>query len=271
MGLNADVDGALMLTPSGGDHFTSRRLSTTEGAIWLREVLIDGGVVPEEASAYGTHSLKATLLSWCAKAGMGKGPRRLLGGHAAHRDKSVLEYSRDALAEPLRQLGEILDKIAVGDFHPDATRSGRWKGLAQTRAARPPPRPRSPTPTEPAASSSEATGGTSDTSDDESSDAQMDEDAEVGALAAQDERADGEMSPSSSDSGTDVEAETSDSREDAVPEGGLYQHARYQTLHSGSVVDDQKLVCGREITARYRKLAQWPAVGWNRCKGCFAG
>ncbi len=45
MGLNADVDGALMLTPSGGDHFTSRRLSTTEGAIWLREVLIDGGVI----------------------------------------------------------------------------------------------------------------------------------------------------------------------------------------------------------------------------------
>ncbi len=270
MNLSADTDGALMLTPSGGDHFTSRRLSTTEGAIWLREVLIDGGLPPEEAAAYGTHSFKATLLSWAAKAGMPKGARRLLGGHAAHRDKSVLEYSRDALAEPLRLMGEVLDKIAIGEFYPDATRSGRWKGLAQARIVPPSSAPCPPSPTVPAVSSSDDTGHTSDSSAGESSDKPMSEGVEVAAMEGQDEKATGEISLSSSDSDTDNEAEESDAVVEELPEGGLFQHSRYLTLHCRSIGDEVKLVCGRTLTDRYRELDQWPAAGWNRCKGCFA-
>ena len=43
----------------------------------------------------GSHSLKATLLSWSAKAGMPMAARRILGGHAKAGDKAVAEYSRD--------------------------------------------------------------------------------------------------------------------------------------------------------------------------------
>ncbi len=268
MNLSADNDGALMLTPSGGDSFISRRLSTTEGAIWLREVLIDGGLPPEEAAAYGTHSLKSTLLSWAAKAGMPKGARRLLGGHAAQRDRSVLEYSRDALAEPLRLMGEVLDKIAVGEFLPDATRSGRWKGLSQARLTPHPSTPCPPSPTVPAASSSDETGNTSDSSAGESSQKSTSEAGEVAAMEAQDERADCEISVSSSGSDTDDEAE-SDADPEELPEGGLVQHVRYLTLHCRSVGDAEKLVCGRTMGHRYRDLEQWPAAAWNRCKGCF--
>jgi len=38
----------------------------------------------------------------------------------------MLEYSRDALAEPLRETGRVYAKIAGKKFLPDETRSGRW-------------------------------------------------------------------------------------------------------------------------------------------------
>ncbi len=134
LGLNAGVDGALMLKPLASGGFSKRRITTTEGVMWMRELLMDGGITAQEASAYGTHSCKATLLSWAAKSGMPKPDRRLLGGHAAPKDRSVLEYSRDALGEPLRKLSILLDKVALGDFLPDASRSGRWPGFRAERA-----------------------------------------------------------------------------------------------------------------------------------------
>eukprot|EP00971_Amphidinium_carterae_P315511 6271280-Amphidinium_carterae.1 len=38
----------------------------------------------------GTHSMKNTLLSWCAKAGIAEGCHRLLGRHVKPKDRSVL-------------------------------------------------------------------------------------------------------------------------------------------------------------------------------------
>jgi len=55
------------------------------------------------------------------------GSRRLLGYHVKPKDKSVLIYSRDALAKPLRELGAVLAAIRVGRFLPDADRSGRFR------------------------------------------------------------------------------------------------------------------------------------------------
>ena len=37
-----------------------------------------------------------------------------------------MEYSRDALAGPLRELQKVLKLVKDGKFHPDETRSGRW-------------------------------------------------------------------------------------------------------------------------------------------------
>ena len=52
--------------------------------------------------ANSSHSSKATMLSWPAKSGAKMEGRRLLGGHAKPGQKVLLEYSRDALAGPLR-------------------------------------------------------------------------------------------------------------------------------------------------------------------------
>eukprot|EP00969_Alexandrium_andersonii_P322787 14261429-Alexandrium_andersonii.AAC.1 len=57
--------------------------------------------------------------------------RRVLGYHSKPGDRSVLEYSRDELAAPLRSLMKVVDAVAVGDFLPDASRSGRWKHEAR--------------------------------------------------------------------------------------------------------------------------------------------
>jgi hypothetical protein len=61
----------------------------------------------------------------CAKANVPTEVRKLLGYHSTA--KSVIEYSRDALSEPLEWLQWVVWSILSGDFDPDATRSGRWK------------------------------------------------------------------------------------------------------------------------------------------------
>jgi len=103
-------------------RFGSGRMTTTSGSELLRELLLR----PEDGApeSFGTHSAKSTVLSWAAKCGIGKGTRRLLGGHAAQKDFSMLEYSRDALAEPLREVQRMFARIRAKTFLPDATRSG---------------------------------------------------------------------------------------------------------------------------------------------------
>eukprot|EP00971_Amphidinium_carterae_P264330 5243508-Amphidinium_carterae.1 len=77
---------------------------------------------------FGTHSCKATLLSWAAKFGLPMDQRALLGGHVGGHQVSTLVYSRDELASPLRSLELVLTNVRLGTFDPDSTRSGRWKG-----------------------------------------------------------------------------------------------------------------------------------------------
>ena len=71
-----------------------------------------------------THSLKATTLSWLAKAGVSEEKRRLLGYHVMPGTKTLLHYSRDALASPLRALSTVLGMIKDRQFFPDSSRSG---------------------------------------------------------------------------------------------------------------------------------------------------
>ena len=71
-----------------------------------------------------TRAFKATLLSWMAKYGCHKGNRQLLGYHLDPKEVSVMTYSRDCLAKPLRQLVDVLRDVRNAKFHPDLTRSG---------------------------------------------------------------------------------------------------------------------------------------------------
>ncbi len=123
-GLEASVDKCLMPAPLAGGEWTSTRLGPWDCTLWLREVLVSGGLTAAKASLFGSHSMKATMLSWAAKAGINAPHRRLLGGHIKPGDKSVLDYSRDSLAGPLAKLSKVLDCVAPGEFKPDATRSG---------------------------------------------------------------------------------------------------------------------------------------------------
>ena len=106
--LGLDLKNGLMPVPNGtGKGFTSRPLSSSEATVWLHEVLTAGGLSADSVSDLRTHSCRATLLSWCAKYGVKGEHRRLLGYHARPKDTSMLEHSRDAIAEPLRKLGSF--------------------------------------------------------------------------------------------------------------------------------------------------------------------
>ena len=69
------------------------------------------------------HCLKSTALSWAGKAGLNAETRQVLGHHSTGKHSHEI-YNRDLLAEPIRQLGLILQRIRTGAFLPDASRSG---------------------------------------------------------------------------------------------------------------------------------------------------
>ena len=124
--IDAGVDGALFLLPQPGGGFCNVMMDSSDLALWMREILVQGGVSEEEAFAYSSHACRATALSWAAKAGMTEGDRRLLARQAKPKDRSVLEYSRDALAGPLARVAKVYKKIRNCDFAPDCTSANRW-------------------------------------------------------------------------------------------------------------------------------------------------
>ena len=126
-GLRVEKDECLMPVPNpSGEGWLRRELSSAEASNWLRALLKKDFAEEERLKKVAFHSLKATLLSWCAKAGVSIGTRRMLGYHAKRGDRSVLEYSRDAMAGPLRELDGVRQAVFKGSFVPDATRSGRY-------------------------------------------------------------------------------------------------------------------------------------------------
>ena len=125
--MDAKDDECLMLEPLAQDQFGEGRIEAGQATDWLRHILCKLGFAPESLANIGSHSCKATFLSVCAKAGIPRDLRRILGGHALPGDRSVDVYSRDTLSYPLLELGRLLEKIRNGEFFPDSSRSGRWK------------------------------------------------------------------------------------------------------------------------------------------------
>ncbi|CAE7213146.1 HMCN1 [Symbiodinium sp. CCMP2592] len=85
-------------------------LDPSLGALWLREIL------------------KATLLSFMAKAAASENLRSIAGYHIRSANSSTLEYSRDSMAPSLHFLEGMFIAIKGGIFAPDSTRAGRWTG-----------------------------------------------------------------------------------------------------------------------------------------------
>ena len=126
LGLSATTDRFLLPSVLGSmeaPSFGQGRATTDEVTVLIRDLLrlVDPTAVVDD---YGSHSLKPTLLSWCAKFGVPLAARRRLGGHAKSREKAVVAYSRDELSEPLRRLQEVLAAVRNQSFDPDASRSG---------------------------------------------------------------------------------------------------------------------------------------------------
>ena len=92
----------------------------------LRHLLTMQGVDPIRAAVITPHGLKATVLSWCAKANVKQEVRRVLGYHAQKGEKMMHTYARDSQSGPLRELNKLLACVRSGKFFPDNTRSGMW-------------------------------------------------------------------------------------------------------------------------------------------------
>ena len=110
-----------MPAPNSSGEPTIRALASDECSAWLQKLLPDRGEMPTTS-----HSLKSTILSYCAKYGLGHVDRLALGGHS-HPYKISDTYARDALARPLRLLAEVLEAIREKYFFPDESRAGRFK------------------------------------------------------------------------------------------------------------------------------------------------
>jgi hypothetical protein len=130
LGLSAAADQPLLPLPihevGDGLGWSAGEVTSFDLGLYLRHIFVKFGFDPSALKGIGSHSLKATMLSWAAKGGLAKDDRRILGYHADGNDRSVSDYARDVFAEPLRALVCLVGKIAGGLFDPDASRSGLW-------------------------------------------------------------------------------------------------------------------------------------------------
>ena len=132
-GLAASLTCPTMPAPMRDGSWSRLPLTSSEAVVWLREILHP--FVNRNIQDIATHSAKATVLSWMAKANVPISIRRLAGYHAKPGDKSALEYSRDAAAPVLHQIEAIYISIKAGRFDPDGPRSRRWMGCNSLQSA----------------------------------------------------------------------------------------------------------------------------------------
>ena len=253
--------------PILGGGWSMGKLSTTEVSMWLCELLHKYGVAKEKLTNVGAHLMKATALSWMAKAGMEPKLRRLMGYHIKPKDTSVVLYSRDALGPGLEKFSKIIEQIKNGHFRPDASRSGRWMP-EETK--------------DPAEEEDASVGGLSD--DDEILDVEFQRAASVSiedpAAGMSVERLAVEENQSSESEEEDKDqADTEDERnaEKVVAEmvgppkratEDLYRHRLTGTVHKGSSVEN-KLACGRMITALMIEIDEPVHAVHSMCKVCM--
>ena len=89
LGLNVKKDGCLLPSPAPGGGFHRRRMRSDELLAWMKRQFSAVPGLQLKGQRVGSHSCKKTLLSWCAKFGLGKEVRRDLGYHASKGDRSM--------------------------------------------------------------------------------------------------------------------------------------------------------------------------------------
>ena len=128
-GLVAGGGNPMMPRPRSTGGWTRCPISNAEANVWLLFVLRNHAPAGEALVNVGTHSCKATGLSWAAKAGLPVEDRLKLGSHVSKISGSADIYARDVLASPMRALAVVYRDIQEGRFLPDSDRSGMWKAV----------------------------------------------------------------------------------------------------------------------------------------------
>ena len=222
------------LMPARGGHGSWGPVppSASVAGGWLRAILSRLGCPANQVSEIGTHSLKATPLSWCAKYGIESHHRRILGYHTCPRDRTMVLYSRDAVAASIRKLEAVLRAVRVGEFSPDSTRSGHFTQVVPAKAD------------EPAAVSDASTESSSEDSQDAS---------EVG-------------------DDLDASEAAIESLAVLAPPGGEGTWGRRRLsriLHVTRDESDTTFRCGRTVGRNYMMLDRPPTFADPLCQRCF--
>ena len=290
----------LMPNPLLSGGWGDRPLTAGEVRRWTAELLIMGN--PEcDVSEIGSHSGKATILSWMSKVGADPKVRKFLGYHVEASDSTMAIYSRDLAAEPLRQVEKMLAAIRCGQFEPDSTRGGMtsgplskigfsawYPGLELSGASHFRSWPER----------DQDESGFADAEDGEPDfDPPDDQDGEDrfgtatprsmqrGEIELEDQNAGEhpEDEAQSESSGSSSSAESSEvdgaiggmkgSREALVGcdandlrNGRLFFHNVFTTMHK--LKDEQKFACGRVLRSGYSKMTSI-SFDWPKCKICF--
>ena len=219
-------------------------MTAASGGDWLRKILHAHNFSREQVDRIGTHSCKATCLSWLAKAGVDLASRRLLGYHVDPATKTCLVYSRDAVSGPLRELDRIIGLIHNLEFDPDSTRSGYFNvPVGEPDRAQ--------------------NFGDDNEADDPASDSEDSEDEELseGEHQAFESAVDeivGEWNEHSTVEGLMLEQEPS-----------LFQNKNTRYFHVCADEAEMHFRCGREITASYTKVSSRPKFFSPQCRTCF--
>ena len=101
----------------------SRKMTSGEGSLWLRECLAAKDIeVLDDVVLPTTHSCKATLLSWLAKSGkFDMSERQIMGHHLDRPSVSALTYGRQNFIPILTKVALLFRKINDGTFSPGVT------------------------------------------------------------------------------------------------------------------------------------------------------
>ena len=228
--LDETFNGPMLPAPNVDGTWSDRSTGSREATRWLNHLLD----LDASDTKVSSHSLKATVLSWCAKWGADPTERLILGHHATGA-KSLDTYSRDLLAQPLRTLDLVLQNVRTHAFVPDATRSGQLQEPTSADVAAMPMLVEPPE--------------------------LLEETAESEKLST--------SSTSSSSSESSEEEQTSPTNLDFDPDFSLFQHRRSRIVHKkteGSTADE--FVCGTKNSDSYKLVTQSELTASRLCKRC---
>ena len=231
-----------LLPQPAGNGWLRVPMTASMGGDWLRKILVALGFDHNQVKDIGTHSCKATCLSWMSKAGIDIASRRLLGYHVDPSTKTCLVYSRDAASGPLRELDKVIGWIRELRFDADSTRSGYFN--VPVGAAEPE--------TVDVGEEDDSASDTEDSADEEPSEEQQRD------LERATDDVVGEWNEHSTVEGLQLETEPT-----------LFQNRNTRYYHVCADESEMHFRCGREISASYNRVQCRPRFFSPQCSICF--